>query len=110
MQQVRLRAAPGSQHCTTTHAVAATYHTRAALNRAFLQLDQYQFEIPAKASKFKEKRRGRETGLGGRISCHARWRVDRRCPHWDRDFAAQSLRLEDEPRFASELGCDASFD
>src|SRR5262245_39463932 len=40
MQQVRLRAAPGSRHFATAHAVAATYHTRTALNRAFLQFGQ----------------------------------------------------------------------
>src|SRR5215813_9486742 len=57
-----------------------------------------------------KKQRCHEARLSGRISSRPHLKVDGRCLHRDRDFAAQALRLKDEPRFASELGRDASFD
>ena len=51
-----------------------------------------------------------KAGLSRWIFARTRPNVDRCCLHGDRDFAAQTLRLEDEPRLASELSRNASFD
>src|SRR5207342_438500 len=49
------------------------------------------------------------SGLSWRIFSRIRPKADRCRLHRDLDFATQTLRLEDEPRLASKLGCNASF-
>jgi hypothetical protein len=64
---------------------------------------------PCQREQNQAKTKGPEPGLSLRIFPPLCPSVDRSCLHRDRDFAAQTLRLEDEPRLAGEFGRDTSF-